>query len=710
MLFNRQAKSLRKGALCLAAICLATLGASAQQRTITISNKADGNNSLSVSVSQAMEAIESQTDFQISYNKNQLDTSRILVLKSATVPMDELLQSIADGAGVRVMMQGNYIAFVPDNDDFRRQASSPVPRSAAESAPASEQPVAPATTESAKPFYSDFRSLDSYNALQNGRPRLAGTGTFQVQAQTPTQNPNGEASLPRWNIKTNLLYDATATINLGVEFRTGAKTSINIPFNYNAWKFSETRQWRHFLVQPEFRLWTREAFDGHFFGAHAHYAYYNVGNLPHGPFSEYMKAHRFEGWLAGAGISYGYRWNFNRWLGLEATIGVGYAYMDYDKFECRECGANLGSETKHYFGPTKAGLSLVFGIGGKKTPTPQPVVPLYVTAPEPEPKPEPKQIVIYEPTFTSSFVTPEAEAVKARSETGKAYLDFAAGQSEITPNFKNNASELHKMNALIKSVCSNSDATITSIVISGYASPEGTYSANVKLSERRALALRNYIGSKHALPQRLFSAYGVGEDWAGLETLVEQSDLPQREQALAIIRSTGIFDGRERQLMDMARGATYRQMKVELFPQLRRVEYRIDYTVIPFTIEQGKEVMKTRPGDLSLNEMFLIANSYVPGSEEFNEVFETAARVFPDSDVANLNAATIALNRKDADSATSYLAKVKTQDAAYWNNLGMLQWLQGDKTAAAESFDKAGALGTANALELDRHLQTTTAN
>ena len=527
-----------------------------------------------------------------------------------------------------------------------------------------------------------------------------------AQAQTPTQNQttDEEASLPRWNIKTNLLYDATGTLNLGVEFRTGAKTSLDIPFNYNPWKFSDNRQWRHFLVQPEFRLWTKRTFDGHFFGAHGFYSYYNVGNLPHGPFSEYMKAHRFEGWLAGAGISYGYCWNFNHWLGLEATIGVGYAYMEYDKFECRECGDALGRAARHYFGPTKVGLSLVFGIGGKKKQ--EPVTPIYV----PIPQPEPKQIVIYEPTFAPSFITPEAEAIKARSETGKAYLDFAAGRSDIAPNIKNNAAELQKMNTLIESVRSNPDATITGIVITGYASPEGNYATNVTLSERRAQALRNHIGATYGLPQNLFSVYGAGEDWAGLETLVEQSDLPQREQILGIIRNTGLFDGRERRLMDIERGAIYRRMKNDMFPQLRRVEYRFDYTVVPFTIEQGKEVMKTRPGSLSLNEMFLIANTYRSGSEQFNEVFETAARVFPDSDVANINAAAIALNRKDAVSAANYLAKVKERTSEYWNNLGMLQYLQGDKTTAAESFAKAGALGATNAAALNRHLQTTTTN
>ncbi len=161
-------------------------------------------------------------------------------------------------------------------------------------------------------------------------------------AQAQNQTNDGETTPPHWNIKTNILYDLTGTINLGAEFRTGPKTSLDIPVSYNPWTFSENRKWKHILVQPEFRRWLTESFDGHFFGGHAHWAYYNVGNMPHGPFSEYMRDHRFEGWLAGVGVSYGYRWNFSRSLALEATVGLGYAYMDYDKFECQNCGANLG--------------------------------------------------------------------------------------------------------------------------------------------------------------------------------------------------------------------------------------------------------------------------------------------------------------------------------------------------------------------------------
>lgn len=168
-----------------------------------------------------------------------------------------------------------------------------------------------------------------------------------------------EKTTPTVGIKTNLLYDATATINLGVEFKVGRQLTLDVPVNYNPFSFKDNRKWKHVLVQPELRWWTCEPFSGHFFGLHAHYAYYNIGNLP-SPFSEYMKAHRFEGWLAGAGISYGYQFYIAPRLNLEMSVGVGYAYLKYDRYACESCGDFKGKEDKHYFGPTKASISLIY--------------------------------------------------------------------------------------------------------------------------------------------------------------------------------------------------------------------------------------------------------------------------------------------------------------------------------------------------------------
>jgi len=163
--------------------------------------------------------------------------------------------------------------------------------------------------------------------------------------------------LPTFAIKTNVLYDLTATINLGVEFKVARKLTIDIPVSHNPFTFSGRKKWKHTLVQPELRYWPRAAFAGHFFGAHAHLASYNVSNVPG---VSKTKDHRYEGWLTGAGLSYGYHKAINDHWAIEGTIGAGYAYTEYEKFECDDCGEKLGRRKKHYFGPTKAGISLIY--------------------------------------------------------------------------------------------------------------------------------------------------------------------------------------------------------------------------------------------------------------------------------------------------------------------------------------------------------------
>ncbi len=177
---------------------------------------------------------------------------------------------------------------------------------------------------------------------------------------------------------------------------------------------------------------------------------------------------------------------------------------------------------------------------------------------------------------------------------------------------------------------------------------------------------------------------------------------------MELIRSAGDPDRKEARLRQLQGGSLYRQIYKDYYPQLRRSDYRIEYSIAPFSAEKGKEVLYTRPGDLSLNEMFMIANTYKAGSAEFNKVFETAAQLFPASDEANLNAAASALGRNDITMAARYLGRVKVRNEVYWNNMGVLAWQQGDIQRASECFAKGGAYGTDNAAELLKHLESRT--
>jgi len=183
--------------------------------------------------------------------------------------------------------------------------------------------------------------------------------------------------LPVFALKTNLFYGAyTYTPNLGFELGLGGRSTLDVgagfnPWNvdgksgYTLWKFDGTsdsnKKLAHVLGNVEYRYWLCERFNGHFFGIHALGSLYNIGGyeLPL-LFGKGSKDFRYEGWAVGGGISYGYQFILGKHWNLEATIGGGYAYLNYDKFECPKCGEKIETTHRNYFGPTKAGLSLVY--------------------------------------------------------------------------------------------------------------------------------------------------------------------------------------------------------------------------------------------------------------------------------------------------------------------------------------------------------------
>ena len=156
-------------------------------------------------------------------------------------------------------------------------------------------------------------------------------------------------------LKTNILYDATSTINVGCEIGIAPKWTMDVSGNYNAWDMSRDRMWRHAFIQPEARYWLCDRFSGHFIAAHLHSGIYNISNI------EQLKGYRLQGWFAGAGVGYGYALILNRHWNMEFELGVGYAYTCSDKFECQQCGSMIYDDRPyHYVGPTKAAISFVY--------------------------------------------------------------------------------------------------------------------------------------------------------------------------------------------------------------------------------------------------------------------------------------------------------------------------------------------------------------
>lgn len=165
-------------------------------------------------------------------------------------------------------------------------------------------------------------------------------------------------------LKTNALYWATTTPNIGVEVAVGRKLTLDITGGYNPWEFGNNKKFKHWAAQSELRYWLCDTFEGHFFGIHAQGGEFNIGriDLPNFIFGSDSGDHRYQGFFVGGGISYGYQWILSPRWNLEANIGLGYNYIKYDKFEPCDCGERLESKSSNYFGPTKIGLSIIYLI------------------------------------------------------------------------------------------------------------------------------------------------------------------------------------------------------------------------------------------------------------------------------------------------------------------------------------------------------------
>lgn len=166
-------------------------------------------------------------------------------------------------------------------------------------------------------------------------------------------------------IKTNLISDAVTSPHLGVEFKMAPKWTMDISGQMNAWNIHD-RRWRHWMAQPEARLWICEAFQGSFFGLHAIGGQFNIGNIPHlfdflGSNFSQLKDHRYQGWGVGAGIAYGYSWILAKHWNMEAEIGIGWIYTRFDRYPCTECGTVEAKDLHHnYYGPTKLSLAIEY--------------------------------------------------------------------------------------------------------------------------------------------------------------------------------------------------------------------------------------------------------------------------------------------------------------------------------------------------------------
>lgn len=329
--------------------------------------------------------------------------------------------------------------------------------------------------------------------------------------------------------------------------------------------------------------------------------------------------------------------------------------------------------------------------------------PLFALADE---TPAPPKAAPFEAAYV--YLQPAPEAVKNRTELKDLYLHFAVNRTTIDSGYMHNPQELAAARELVERIRTDKNLSIREILIRGYASPEGSVAGNRRLSEGRAAALKNYLVARLGDRSLSFHSEGGGEDWEGVIEALRAQPVAGREELLAAMTASDQSDASEQALRRIGGGAPYREMAEKIYPKVRRVVCSVRYTARSFTLEESREIIRRHPEQLSLYEMWQVAESYPENSEAFRETIRTAARTFPHSETALVNAAHVALAEGNCAEAADYLGRIRSTpdarggeasqpSAAYENAAGLLALCRGDRAQAILHFRQAAGAGSESA-------------
>lgn len=157
-------------------------------------------------------------------------------------------------------------------------------------------------------------------------------------------------------------------------------------------------------------------------------------------------------------------------------------------------------------------------------------------------------------------------------------VNFQQGKDVIIREFGNNKQSLIDLMSSIRIIENSIDSRVKHVVIAGFASPEGSFELNDRLAWSRAVSVKEYIIEHSGLAPDMIQIYNGSEDWRGLRSLVERSNMYEKQQILDIIDNVPIWDSRANQgrlgeLMRLNGGEPYRYIYKHFFPQLRNAAY-----------------------------------------------------------------------------------------------------------------------------------------
>ncbi len=237
---------------------------------------------------------------------------------------------------------------------------------------------------------------------------------------------------------------------------------------------------------------------------------------------------------------------------------------------------------------------------------------------------------------------------------------------------------------------------IKNVEVQAYASPEGGFSYNDRLANRRQDVSEGYVKEQlkqTGLQQIDVNARYTAQDWEGFQQLVQASNIQDKDVILRVLSMYKDPAEREQQIRNMSAG--FQELATGILPELRRSRLIINYETIGRTDEEIERTFNAEPEKLSADELLYLA-AIKNSAAEKKTVYEKTSQLYAQDYRAFNNLATLALAQGQEETAKNYIQqalRINPNAAEPLANLGLLQLKAGNLAEAEANIAKATRTG-----------------
>jgi len=236
------------------------------------------------------------------------------------------------------------------------------------------------------------------------------------------------------------------------------------------------------------------------------------------------------------------------------------------------------------------------------------------------------------------------------------------------------------------------------VEISAYASPDGGYTLNDKLAEKREQNTNTYLSKemKKANADVPIAARYTAQDWEGFKELVEKSNIQDKQLILSVLSMYTDSEQREKEIKNLS--SVFSVLADEILPQLRRSRLSANVEIIGKSDDQLTQLAASDPKSLTVEELLYAAS--IAGNRTAKEtIYKKATELYPTDFRAfnNLGALDFQDGKMaDAEANLNKALSLANNSPEANLNLGLLALTKGDNAKAQQLFGKASGTDELN--------------